>query len=113
MRNIGSCFAYTSIALSSLIKGLNKLQINKKVINQDLENSWEVLTEAIQTVMRKHHMEGGYEVMKKISRGKNIKKEDLHAIINSLDIPSAEKNKLLKLTPSTYLGLSNKLAKQI
>ena len=51
--------------------------------------------------------------MKKISRGKNIKKEDLHAIINSLDIPSAEKNKLLKLTPSTYLGLSNKLAKQI
>ena len=113
MRNIGSCFAYTLIALSSLIKGLNKLQINKKVINQDLENSWDVLTEAIQTVMRKHHMEGGYEVMKKISRGKNIKKEDLHAIINSLDIPSAEKNKLLKLTPSTYLGLSNKLAKQI
>ena len=113
MRNIGSCFAYTLIALSSLIKGLNKLQINKKVINQDLENAWEVLTEAIQTVMRKHHMEGGYEVMKKISRGKNIKKEDLHGIINSLDIPSAEKNKLLKLTPSTYLGLSNKLAKQI
>ena len=113
MRNIGSCFAYTLIALSSLIKGLNKLQINKKVINQDLENAWEVLTEAIQTVMRKHHMEGGYEVMKKISRGKNIKKEDLHAIINSLDIPNAEKNKLLKLTPSTYLGLSNKLAQQI
>ena len=113
MRNIGSCFAYTLIALSSLIKGLNKLQINKKIINKDLENAWEVLTEAIQTVMRKHHMEGGYEVMKKISRGKNIKKEDLHVIINSLDIPSAEKNKLLKLTPSTYLGLSNKLAKQI
>ena len=113
MRNIGSCFAYTLIALSSLIKGLNKLEVNEKVINQDLENAWQVLTEAIQTVMRKHHMEGCYEVMKKISRGKNIKKEDLHAIINSLDIPSAEKNKLLKLTPSTYLGLSNKLAKQI
>ena len=58
-------------------------------------------------------MKGGYEVMKKISRGKNIEKEDLHAIINNLDIPRAEKNKLLKLTPSTYLGLSNKLAKQI
>ena len=113
MRNIGSCFAYTSIALSSLIKGLNKLQINKKVINQDLENAWEVLTEAIQTVMRKHHIESGYEVMKTISRGKNIKKEDVHSTINSLDIPSAEKIKLLKLTPSTYLGLSNKLAKQI
>ena len=113
MRNIGSCFAYTLIALSSLIKGLNKLQINKKVINQDLENAWEVLTEAIQTVMRKHHIESGYEVMKKISRGKNIKKEDVHSIINSLDIPKDEKNKLLKLTPSTYLGLSKKLAKQI
>ena len=113
MRNIGSCFAYTLIALSSLIKGINKLEVNKKVINQDLENAWEVLTEAIQTVMRKHHIESGYEVMKKISRGKNIKKEDLHSIINSLDIPAAEKNKLLKLTPSTYLGLSKKLAKQI
>ena len=113
MRNIGSCFAYTLIALSSLIKGINKLEVNKKVINQDLEDAWEVLTEAIQTVMRKHHIESGYEVMKKISRGKNIKKEDLHSIINSLDIPTAEKNKLLKLTPSTYLGLSKKLAKQI
>jgi len=113
MRNIGSCFAYTLIALSSLIKGINKLEVNEKVINQDLENAWEVLTEAIQTVMRKYHLEGGYEVMKKISRGKNIEKEDLHSIINSLDIPRAEKNRLLKLTPSTYLGLSNKLAKQI
>ena len=113
MRNIGSCFAYTLIALSSLIKGINKLEVNKKVINQDLEDAWEVLTEAIQTVMRKHHIENGYQVIKKISRGKNIKKEDLHSIINSLDIPTAEKNKLLKLTPSTYLGLSKKLAKQI
>ena len=113
MRNIGSCFAYTLIALSSLIKGINKLEVNKKVINQDLENAWEVLTEAIQTVMRKHHIESGYEVMQTISRGKNIKKEDVHSIINSLDIPKDEKNKLLKLTPSTYLGLSKKLAKQI
>ena len=64
MRNIGSCFAYTLIALSSLIKGINKLEVNKKVINQDLEDAWEVLTEAIQTVMRKHRIESGYEVMK-------------------------------------------------
>ncbi len=113
MRNIGSCFAYTLIALSSLIKGINKLEVNKEVINQDLENAWEVLTEAIQTVMRKYHIKDGYEIMKKISRGKTIEKKDLHAIINTLDIPTAEKNKLLKLTPSTYLGLSSKLAKQI
>jgi len=113
MRNIGSCFAYTLIALSSLIKGINKLEVNKEVINQDLENAWEVLTEAIQTVMRKYHIKDGYEIMKKISRGKTIEKKDLHAIINTLDIPTAEKNKLLKLTPSTYLGLSRELAKQI
>ena len=113
MRNIGSCFAYTLIALSSLIKGINKLEVNKEVINQDIENAWEVLTEAIQTVMRKYHIEDGYEIMKKISRGKTVEKKDLHAIINTLNIPTAEKNKLLKLTPSTYLGLSSKLAKQI
>ena len=113
MRNIGSCFAYTLIALSSLIKGINKLEVNKEVINQDLENAWEVLTEAIQTVMRKYHIKDGYEIMKKISRGKTIEKKDLHAIINTLDIPTTEKNKLLKLTPSTYLGLSRELAKQI
>ena len=113
MRNIGSCFAYTLIALSSLIKGINKLEVNKEVINQDLENAWEVLTEAIQTVMRKYHIKDGYEIMKKISRGKTIEKKDLHDIINTLDIPTAEKNKLLKLTPSTYLGLSRELAKQI
>ena len=113
MRNIGSCFAYTLIALSSLIKGINKLEVNKEVINQDLENAWEVLTEAIQTVMRKYHIKDGYEIMKKISRGKTIEKKDLHDIINTLDIPTTEKNKLLKLTPSTYLGLSRELAKQI
>ena len=76
MRNIGSCFAYTLIALSSLIKGINKLEVNKEVINQDLENAWEVLTEAIQTVMRKYHIIDGYEIMKKISRGKTIEKKD-------------------------------------
>ncbi len=113
MRNIGSCFAYTLIALSSLFRGVNKLEVNKEVINQDLENAWEVLTEAIQTVMRKYHIKDGYEIMKKISRGKTIEKKDLHDIINTLDIPTTEKNKLLKLTPSTYLGLSKELAKQI
>ena len=113
MRNIGTCFGYMNLALNSLEKGLNKLEINKAKLQEDLDESWEVLTEAIQTVMRKHHLKGGYEIMKKISRGRTIEKEDLHAIINTLDIPRAEKSKLLKLTPSTYLGLSSKLAKHI
>ena len=113
MRNIGSCFAYTLIAISSLIKGINKLEVNKKEINEDLVNSWEVITEAIQTVMRKHGISGGYETMKKASRGKKVTKDNLHFMIKNLDIPLQEKNKLLDLTPATYLGLSKKLAKSI
>ena len=113
MRNIGSCFAYTLIATSSLIKGIKKLEVNKESINDDIEDAWEVITEAIQTVMRKHRIDGGYEVMKKASRGKKVTKEDLHSIIKSLDIPATEKRKLLDLTPSTYLGLSKKLAREI
>ena len=113
MRNIGSCFAYTLIAISSLIKGINKLEVNKKEINEDLVNAWEVITEAIQTVMRKHGISGGYETMKKTSRGKKVTKDNLHFMIKNLDIPLQEKNKLLDLTPATYLGLSKKLAKSI
>ena len=113
MRNIGSCFAYTLIATSSLINGIKKLEVNKESINDDIEDAWEVITEAIQTVMRKHRIDGGYEVMKKASRGKKVTKEDLHSIIKSLDIPATEKRKLLDLTPSTYLGLSKKLAREI
>jgi adenylosuccinate lyase len=113
MRNIGSCFAYTLIAISSLINGVKKLEVNKRSINDDIEDAWEVITEAIQTVMRKHRINGGYEVMKKVSRGKKVTKEDLHSIIKNLDIPATEKRKLLNLTPSTYLGLSKKLAREI
>ena len=113
MRNIGLCFSYTLIAISSLLKGLNKVQINQKVIKEDLETSWEVLTEPIQTIMRKYGIQGGYEKIKGISRGKKISKEDLHSLIQTLDMPSQEKRKLMELTPSTYLGLAKKLAKNI
>ena len=113
MRNIGLCFSYTLIAISSLLKGLNKVQINQKAIKEDLETSWEVLTEAIQTIMRKHGTQGGYEKIKGRSRGKKITKKDLHSMIQALDIPSQEKRKLMELTPSTYLGLAKKLAKNI
>lgn len=113
MRNIGACFAHTQIALISLTKGLNKIEVNKEKINYDLKESWEVLTEAIQTVMRKHRITEGYEEMKKASRGKRITKDDLHSMINGLDIPKTEKELLLKITPSNYIGLARKLAKEI
>ena len=85
---------------------VSNTEVNKEKINYDLKESWEVLTEAIQTVMRKHRITEGYEEMKKASRGKSITKDDLHSMINGLDIPKTEKELLLKITPSNYIGLA-------
>ena len=111
MRNIGLCYGHTNLALHSLLKGLNKLEINKDQINKDLNNSWEVLTEAIQTVLRKHLVQDGYEQMKDLSRGKQILREDLHRFIDSTNLPLEDKQRLKNLNPSTYIGIANKLAK--
>ena len=111
MRNIGLCYGHTNLAFYSLLKGLHKLEINKDRIKNDLDNSWEVVTEAIQTVLRKHLIQDGYELMKELSRGKQITKEDLHKFIDSTDIPSEDKKRLKELTPSSYTGIANKLAK--
>ena len=113
MRNIGGCFGHITIALKSLEKGVNKLEINKIKIQEDLNNSWEVLTEAIQTVLRKNLIPNGYELMKDLSRGKLISQEDLSDFIDKLDISSEDKSALSKLTPSSYTGLAKKLAKDI
>ena len=111
MRNIGTCFGYMNLALNSLEKGLNKLEINKAKLQEDLDESWEVLTEAIQTVIRKNNIPNGYELMKEISRGKNITQNDLLKFINNMDVPSEEKERLLKLKPSSYIGYASKLSK--
>ena len=113
MRNIGSSFGYINLALYSLLKGLNKLEINKIKLKQDLDDSWEVLTEAIQTVIRKNNIPNGYELMKKLSRGKKISKEDLLKFIDEMDVPYDDKQSLSKLTPSSYIGLASKLAKDL
>ena len=113
MRNIGGCFGHITIALKSLEKGINKLEINKIKIKEDLDSSWEVLTEAIQTVLRKNLIPNGYELMKDLSRGKLISQEDLSDFIDKLDISLEDKSALRKLTPSSYTGLAKKLAKDI
>ncbi len=113
MRNIGLCYGHTNLALSSLLKGVHKLEINKDQLKHDLDSSWEVLTEAIQTIFRKHLIKDGYEVMKELSRGKKINKEDLHNLIDKIDIPLEEKKTLKNLTPSSYIGIANTLAKQL
>ncbi|MDC0546146.1 adenylosuccinate lyase [Gammaproteobacteria bacterium] len=113
MRNMGSSFGYINLALHSLLKGLNKLEINKIKLKQDLDDSWEVLTEAVQTVIRKNNIPNGYELMKKLSRGKKISREDLAKFIDEMDVPYSDKQNLSKLTPSLYIGLAAKLAKDL
>ena len=111
MRNIGSCFGYLNLALTSLSKGLNKLDINKTRLEEDLNNSWEVLTEAIQTIIRKNNIPNGYELMKDLSRGKIIQKEDVIKLINDLNIPAEDKKRLLDLSPHSYIGYAQTLSK--
>ena len=113
LRNIGSAFAYNEIAFSSLLKGLSKLGINPSALQHDLSQNWEVLSEAVQTVMRRYHIEQPYEKLKELTRGKKITKESLAAFIKTLEIPEDAKNRLLQLTPETYIGYAAELAKDI
>ena len=111
MRNIGTCFGYMNIALRSLHKGLNKLELNDQRLKDDLSNAWEILTEAIQTIIRKNNIPNGYELMKKLSRGKDIDEKNLKEFINNMDVPSEDKKRLLKLTPQSYIGYAEKLSR--
>jgi len=109
LRNIGLTFGYSQIALSSLLNGMNKVKPNISNINDELDNNWEVLTEAIQTVMRYEGINDAYEQLKLLSRGKKLSKESYINFVKKLKISDTSKNKLIKLTPKTYIGLSNKL----
>ena len=109
LRNIGLTFGYSQIALSSLLNGMNKVKPNISNINDELDNNWEVLTEAIQTVMRYEGINDAYEQLKLLSRGKKLNKESYINFVRKLKISDTSKNKLIKLTPKTYIGLSNKL----
>ena len=105
-RNIGLSFAYSYIGLESLNKGMNKISPNKDTIMRELDNNWEVLTEAVQTVMRYEGIDDAYELLKTLSRGKKLDKGSYQEFISNLEISSESKNKLLKLTPSKYIGLA-------
>ena len=111
LRNIGSLFAYIIISLNSLKKGIAKIEPNKDIISKDLDNSWEILTEAIQILLRKNGIEDSYAKIKSISRGKKLDYHSYIKIINDLKINKADKELLLSLTPNNYIGLANKLAK--
>lgn len=113
LRNMGSGLGYCLIAFKSLVKGLNKLEINAFNLNQDLENAWEVLAEPIQTSMRGFGIEDAYEQLKEFSRGRKIDKGMLHEFIETLPIPSEKKEILKNLTPSSYVGLAEILARKV
>ena len=113
LRNIGVGFSYGLIAYNSCIKGLNKLEVNKSIIHEELNQSWEVLAEPIQTVMRKNGIENSYEKLKDITRGKGkISADKIHHFIKNLKISREDKTYLLKLTPQTYIGVAPQLAKK-
>jgi adenylosuccinate lyase len=111
IRNNGTGIAYALLAYKSCLKGISKLETNPDVMASDLDNAWEVLAEPVQTVMRRYAIEKPYEKLKELTRGQSINAEILHNFISSLDIPEAEKDRLLKLTPATYIGNASEQAK--
>lgn len=113
MRNIGVGIAHSLIAYQSLEIGLNKLATNPTVLEADLEAHWEVLSEAIQTVMRRYGLPTPYEQLKTLTRGQKVTKDSLHQFIQTLPLPEEAKTTLLSLTPQTYIGNAASMAKKI
>ena len=109
LRNIGMSFGYTKIGMTSLLNGLQKISPNKEFIFNELDNNWEVLTEAVQTIMRYEGIDDAYELLKNLSRGKKLDKDSYKSFVNSLDISVKSKEKLLSLTPAKYIGLAKKI----
>lgn len=113
MRNVGTGIAHSHLAITYTLKGLRKTVVNETVLAADLAHAWEVLSEAVQTVMRKHGHANSYDKLKAITRGKGIAEEDIRAFIESVKLPEADKKRLLALTPSGYVGIAAELVKYI
>ncbi len=110
LRNMGVALGYASLAYQSMLVGLTKLELNAPAISQDLDAAWEVLAEPIQTVMRRHGLPEPYEQLKAFTRGQAITQERIRGFIAQLELPQAEKERLLSMTPGTYLGHAAVLA---
>lgn len=113
LRNVGVGLAYGLIAYNSLLTGLQRVDINPKRLNEDLERAWEVLAEPIQTVMRRHGLDAPYEQLKALTRGHTMTADILHTFIQGLDLPESIREELLSLTPQTYSGQAADLARRI
>ncbi|CAL4322072.1 Adenylosuccinate lyase [Buchnera aphidicola (Protaphis terricola)] len=104
LRNIGAVFSYAIIAYYSMLRGLSKLKINSFQLLKNLNENWSVLSEAIQTIMRRYNIKNSYEKLKKFTRGKKISKANIYKFISDLNIPEIEKKRLKKITPTNYIG---------
>jgi adenylosuccinate lyase len=113
LRNIGSALGHTLLAYGACLRGLGKLEADPRRMAEDLDANWEVLTEAVQQVMRRHGVANAYEKLKALARGKRLDGKQLAAFVRTLPIPAAEKQRLLALTPASYTGLASRLAKRI
>ena len=113
LRNMGVALGYSVLAYQSLGVGLNKLEINHVALAADLDAAWEVLAEPIQTVMRRYGVEQAYEQLKEATRGKSVTPEALHSLVRSLPIPPAEIERLLAMTPASYIGKAAELARRV
>lgn len=113
LRNMGVGFGYSLIAYASTLKGMSKLEINRARLAEDLDNSWEVLAEPIQTIMRRYNVPEPYEKLKALTRGQAITREVLAAFVETLDIPEHAKQTMRELTPANYIGNAVDQAKAI
>jgi adenylosuccinate lyase len=113
LRNIGVGFGYALLAYDSCLRGLNKLEVNPARMSEDLDATWEVLAEPVQTVMRRYGVENPYEQLKELTRGKGISREALQTFVQGLAIPQQARDQLLALTPANYIGIAEKLAREI
>ena len=113
LRNLGVGIAHSLIAWQSALKGLSKVEANYQRIAEDLDNSWEVLAEPIQTVMRRYGIEKPYEKLKDLTRGQSVNAESLAVFVDTLDLPDAVKQELKQLTPATYLGNATAQTKRV
>ncbi len=113
LRALGTGFGHTLIALDSLLKGLGKLETNPQRLQEDLDAAWEVLAEPVQTVMRRYGLPNPYEQLKALTRGQGITRDSMQGFIRDLDLPAEAKNALLALTPASYTGRAEALAKAI
>ena len=113
LRNMGVAFGYALLGFDSILRGLDKLEANPQRLAEDLDDAWEVLAEPVQTVMRRFGIANPYEQLKDLTRGKGIEKDALRQFIAKLPLPEGDRQRLLDMTPATYIGKAAELAKRI